>query len=243
MKRVAFIIFAAGLVILETGCASSGKAALLSQKDPIALVSVVSNLNINWKGEEPVNPGNTGLLSRRPRREDPDIVVVSKMDEFIDTAGKLLRESFSNSAVINLADEETILNSRSYQEAQLNRHHLSRKMATPMGYRLVDHRDKNLPSALAREVGIQRSMFVEFNFTLDMATGFGKYGTCRANAEMMVLVLDARGKTIYRKILSAGSRPTIDVSDGKYSETGLLEILESVVTDVCLDFLDDLEYY
>ena len=250
MKRAAFVLLTmlvVGFVCLVAGCVSSGKAALLSQRDPIALVSVVSNWDINWKDEEPTDPSIVNPLvsptTRRAQREDPDLTTVSNAEELINTAELSIRDTMAGSGLINLAEKDTVLLSRAYQEARLNRYQINREDVYPEGYRLVDYRDKNFPPALAAETGIQRSMFVEFIFTKSMYSGFGKSGNCGAEVDMRVLILDARGRTLYNKTVSAGSRSSIKVSSGMYSQNGLAGLFDSAISDACYEFLYQLEDY
>jgi len=243
MKKTGFVFLAAALISLGTGCLSAGKAALLAQKDPIALVSIVSNQDINWKDEGSTDPNTAGLLQKRALRADTDMAIITGADELINTADGLIREALTNSGVINLAEKETVLNSQAYANARLNRFQVSRSqdILKPNNYRYIDIGDKKFPQALESETGIQRSMFVELNFTKSMATGIGKIGSCRANVDMTVTILDALGKTLYKTTVSVGSSDSIKVSNAVYSQSGMIGLLESAITDACDEFLDNLQ--
>jgi len=241
MRKAGLIIIAAILFGFGTGCQSSGKAALRTQKDPIALVSVVSNWDIIWKGEDPINPDNAGPLVKRSLRADPDMALVSNADELITNAEVLIQDNITDAGIITLADKQTVLNSGAYRGAGINKYQINREMVKPGDYAFVDYRDKNFPPALAAETGIQRSMFVEFDFTKSMGTGAGKFGNCRANVDMSVRILDANGKTLYRTTISLQSRDTTKVSNGVYSQSGLMSLFDSAITDAVYEFLDQLE--
>ena len=236
MKRAAFVLLVVNVVFLGAGCATSG-AALLAQKDPIALVSVVSNWDINWKDEDPINPNSAGFLIDKALRDDPDLTVVSYADELITTAETLFQNAIANSPLINLAEKKTVLSSRAYQEAKLNNIQINHKMVKPAEYRFVNYRDRNFPAAMINETGIQRSMFVEFNFTKSMVSGFGKNGNLRADIDMIITILDSKGKTIYRKMVSSWSGSSIRVASEVYSRTGLMELFEDAISEVCHEFL------
>ena len=240
MKKIGLIILAAVLMCFLGSCVSSGMAALRTQRDPIALVSLVSNREINWKGEEAVDPDKVGPITKRALRAEPGSSVTSFAEELIYTAENLFRDTMAGSGIIYLAEKEKVLQSRAYQEARLSRHQVSRKMATPAGYRLIDFRDKNFSVSLAEETGIQRSLYVEFDFAKAMTSGLGKNGNCQAVLDMTILVLDARGKTVLNKIYTLGSRDSIKVSSGVYSENGLMDLLTSAISDACYEFLDQL---
>ena len=242
MKKTGLILLAAAIILLGASCVSPGREALLYEIKPIALVSVVSNWDINWTGEDPVNPNLVGAPTRRALRANPDMAILSNAEELITTAERLFRDTMAVSGgLITLADRETVFNSRAYQEAPLNRRRMVRAYVLPDGYRLIDPRDRNFPQALAAETGIQRSMFVEFNFTKTMRTGFGKNGTCGAELEMRVLILDSGGRRLYSRTFSIGSRDTISVSSGMYSRSGLMSLFESAINDAALEFLYHLE--
>ena len=241
MKRAGIVSLIMMIICFGAGCASAAKAALRTQKDPIALVSVVSNDDINWKGEDSIDPKTAGYFTNRTLRADPDLAIISKADQLINSADKLIRDTLADSGVINLADKETVFRSRSYQDARLNKYQINREQLKPDDYRFIDYRDKNFPPALATETGIRRSMYVEFVFTKSMATGIGKNGSGRASLDMTLFVLNDLGKRIYRKTYSLGSRSTMKVSLGVYSHSELISLFEEAIVDACYDFLDDLD--
>ncbi|MCL2380590.1 MAG: hypothetical protein FWC64_03230 [Treponema sp.] len=241
MKKAGFVLFAAALLVLGAGCASPGRAILLSEPEPVALVSVVANWDINWHGEDPVNPNFIGASTRRALHADPDLTIVSNTEELIYTAERHIREIMGWSGIIELADRETVLLSRAYQEAGLNRRRMSRPYVLPAGYRLINPRDREFPQALAAETGIRRSMFVEFTFTKAMRSGFARNGNSGANLDMGVLILDAGGRTLYNRTFSLGSRGAISVSNGMYSHSGLMALFDALIIDACHEFLYRLE--
>ena len=242
MKRAGFVFFAVVLASLGTGCVSSGKAALLSQREPIALVSVISNWDINWKDEDSTDPNTLGPLAKRTLRSDPGNAIISNADGLINNAEDLIRETMSSSGVIHFADKETVLRSNVYQKAEENKYQISHEMVKPIDYRFIDFRDKNFPGAFAAETGIQRIMFVEFTFTKAMATGVGKNGSCKAMVDMTVSIVDAQGKSLYKQTVSLASRDSTKISNGVYSQSGLMSLFDSAVTDACYEFMDDLQY-
>ena len=242
MKKAGLFLFAAFMVLLGTGCATVGREALIYDVRPIALVSVVSNWDINWTGEDPVNPNLFGAPTRRALRADPDMAIKTNAEELIITAERLFRESMAVSGgLIELVDRETVFNSRAYQEAPLNRRRMNRAYVMPEGYRLIDPRDRSFSQAFAAETGIQRSMFVEFTFTKAMRSGFGKNGTCGASLDMNVLILDEEGRRLYSRTFSLRSRGTTSVSNGMYSRSGLMSLFESAISDASFEFLYHLE--
>ena len=239
MKKANFAFIVVGLILLATGCVSSGKV-IIEQRDPIALVSVVSNWDINWKGEEPTNPNVFSIIGNSTLRGDPDMTLVSNADELINTAETLFRNTINASPIINLAEKETALSSRAYRESRTNEPARNTRVK-PADYRFVNFRDKNFPAALAGETGIKRVMFVQFDFTKSMLSGLGKNGNGRADVDMTVLILDSNGKTLYNRKFTSWSESTIRVTGGVYSQTGLMELFEEAITNTCNEFLSRLE--
>ena len=239
MKRAGFVFIVFGLIYFGAGCASTGKAELLAQKGPIALISVVSNEDINWKDEAPTNPSSIGPLVRRKLRTDPDLAVITRADELINIAESIVRNTMAVSEQINLAEKETVLNSRAYQDAKTKKYP-NRDMVKPENFRFTDYRDKIFPPALAAETGIQLSLYVEFNFTKFIYTGLSLFGTCRANVEMTVIIVDANGKILYRKTNTAASESTTKVTNGIYSQPELIELFRESISDACHIFLEQL---
>ncbi|MCL2373874.1 MAG: hypothetical protein FWC65_01355 [Treponema sp.] len=241
MKKIGFVLLAAALAYLGTSCVSPGRAELLSDTSPIALVSITSNWDINWKGEEAVNPNFIGAGTRRTLRADPDLTVVSNAEELIIAAERIFRETVGWSGLIYIAEQETVFNSRAYQEAPINRRRTAQDIVMPSGYRLIDPRDRNFPQALAAETGILRSMFVDFTFTKIMRSGFSRTGNCGADLDMRVFIQDTGGRTIFNRTFSVVSRNTISVSGGIYSRSGLMALFEEAIADAAYEFLYHLE--
>jgi len=242
MKRAGIVLFSVALVFLGAGCATPGRELLLTDVRPIALVSVVSNLDINWQGQEPVNPNLAGSSTRRAIRADPDLTLVSNAEELITTAERLIRESMTASGnLIILAERDTVLHSRAYREAELDTRRMNREHIMPAGYRLVSPRDRAFPPALAAETDIQRSMFIDFTFTKSMRSGFARTGNASADVDMRVLILDDTGRTMYSRTFSLSSRGRLSVSNGMYSHSALMALFESAIIDASFEFLYHLE--
>ena len=239
MKRFTFV-FIVLIVTFLSGCASSKKAAILGQKDSIALVSVISNRDINWKDEDSMKPGDVGIFGKRTLNRDPDLAMISNADELIVKAEQIFRDTVAGFDLINLSDKDVVLGSRAYQESKINMY-INRDLTKPKEYRFVDSGDRNFPQALFAETGIRRTMYVEFNFTKAMAYGAGKFvGSLRANIDMRLLILDDHGKKIFQKKYSVVDGETTKVANSSYSESELMSLLEQAITNACYDFLEDL---
>jgi len=233
-------VFSILLILIASGCASSGQAIFLAEKEPIALVSVVSNAGINWRDEEPISNPDANVLFRLSLRKDPDLTLMSNAGELITTAESLIRNTLAFSPQMIIAESGAVTGSNAYRNARQSRTFSADKMVSSAGLQPIFYRDKDFLSALANETGIRYCMFIEFNFTTAMVTGLGKIGKARACIDMLVTIVDTQGKALYSKSFYLGSDLTFSVSFGEYSHSELIDIFESTIQDICYKFMDDL---
>jgi hypothetical protein len=205
----------------------------------VGIVYVVSNHDINWHGEEPTSSEESHYLMDNvfSRRRAETMIKISKADELVNEADTVFRKILSDSGIAVFTEKETLINARSYAEAEINSRLAAGNTVAAGGYRLINFRDKAFPGALARETGINCVMYVTFNFTKVMASGIGKTGTMRAQAALTALIIDASGKTLYNKTRTIKSADKIRVSGGFYEEDELMELFRSAISDACYDFV------
>jgi hypothetical protein len=234
-KTSIFLIF---VIFAFSSCAST-KSGLFSEA-PIALVSVVSNYDINWKDEEATSDSAISRSLRRALGADEDWVIFTRADTIIDEIEEIIRKTLEASPLVSLAPKENVLGSRAYNEARIDLAQQKDRMVKPDGYRLISHLDKNFYPILAKETGIERSLFITLDLTKEMYSGFSKNGNGRAKVEMTVVLKDSRGKNLFYKAYTVSSSGTFKVTSGAYSQEELLEHLRSAINYVCQDFLDNL---
>ncbi|MCL2205510.1 MAG: hypothetical protein FWB82_03205 [Treponema sp.] len=236
--------FALGMIVFvfagfAVSCATPARSAVLADGRPVALVSVVSNWDINWHGEAEVNPALIGAASRRALRDDPDLAIISNADVLINSAERILRQAaFASGGLITFSDREELLESNAYRQANLNRRRINSAHSIPDGFRLIDPRDRNFPQALAEEKGIYRSMFVDFTFTKAMRSGFGRNGSGGVNVAMRVQIVDDGGATLYNRTFNVISRDTLRVANGRYSSSELMALFDASILDAGHDFIE-----
>jgi hypothetical protein len=236
MKRYGIIVVFVWIIL---GCATFGKGRELSSYAPVGIVYVASNYDINWHGEEPAVSDESNYLFDNifSKRRAETMTRISKADGLVNEADTLLRKTLSDSGIAAFAEKESMINSRSYTEAKTNRRLERKEFVKAEGYRFINFRDKAFPGALARETGINSTMYVTFNFTKVMASGIGKRGTMRAQVATTALIIDASGKTLYNTTRTLKSADKISVSGGFYDEDELTELFRATISDACYDLV------
>jgi hypothetical protein len=235
MKRLGFFVAIGGLLILS-GCYTLDKTKDFTPYNPVGIVSVVSNYDINWMGEAATvsSPVSNFLRKTVGGKTDETLTVISKADTLINDAELSIREIIGGSGAVVFMDKDTVLNAASYLEAPEIRR---TEIAKANGYRFIDYRNKKAAAKIAGETGMQALMFVNFTFTKEMASGVGKNGDFRANVVMNVTVTDKTGKMLYYKNFNTSSRK-MHVSWGKYSHDELMDIFKPAIADACHLFLE-----
>ena len=226
---------------LFTGCMTAEKSKIF-RETPAALVSVVSNGDINWKGEEATNLSLVSRSIRRSMEEDPDLGVITAADTLIGDIETLIMAALNSSPQIMMAPRTTVTGSRSYNQAAVNVHQEKTGMAKPADFRFINYRDKKFMSGFAAETGVNKFIFVTLDLTKTMSSGFGKLGNCRATIAMSVMIRNDRGKTLFNKKYEIPSRDQTKVSNGMYSQHELRQMIMSAIGDACSQFLDDITY-
>jgi hypothetical protein len=242
-SKVKHILIAGIFACLCMGCISTEKARITAAS-PVAVISVVSNYDINWDGEGPSLSSSVSSKAGRlfwgaiRKPVDDGQVDISTADIILDEADAILRETIAGSGLTAVVDKDRVINAPAYGQAKLNiRQEKDDNIVAAEGYRLVNSRDKTLAAALSGETGAGSCMSVVFNFTKVVASGVGKNGTMRAQVVMTVIMVTASGKTIYNRTHRVVSEEKIDVRGGSYNEEEFAELLRSAVSDVCYEFI------
>jgi hypothetical protein len=224
------------------GCASVSKPSIMAGTGPIAVVSVTSNRDINWEGEEEtMEKSATNLLRKATRASrDTTLVIKSSAEELINTAWGIIRQELGVPGSPGLAEQDLVLNSQAYLAAEEKKEYQTADLVKAEGYRFLDYRDKLFPPQLAAETGLGTLLFVDFAFTKIMGSGVGKNGRGRANVVMTLIGVNAQGKVIFRRSYVGSSYSSIEVKAGMYSHSGLINLFEETLRGVCYDFAEDL---
>jgi hypothetical protein len=220
-----------------------GKGKDITHYAPVAVVSVVSNYDINWFEEEPTTRSMVGdfVRSALNLRDDKTKVIISKADELINDADTLLRTALAGAGFGEIADKDRVIQADAYGAAGINPHQAGENTITAAGYRPVYYRDRSFPPNLAGEIEVKSCMFVVFNFTKKMISGIGKNGTFRAELAMGITLIDEAGKTIYSRTFNTYSFDKIAVSGGGYYHEELMELFQEAIAEACGQLIMDLK--
>jgi hypothetical protein len=220
-----------------------GKGRDITHYAPTGIVSVASNYDINWFGEQPLVQNSVSDFIRNTlwRRNDQEMVIVSKADVLVNDADSLLRTALAGAGFGEFAEKDRILQAQSYSNGKINPIQEKNGMIPAEGYRLVYYRDKAFIANMAGETGIQSGMFVAFNFTKNMASGIGKQGTFRVQIDMEVIMVNREGKMIYSKTFNITGHDRIPVSGGAYYHEDLMDSFQDILAEACDLLIADLK--
>jgi hypothetical protein len=133
----------------------------------------------------------------------------------------------------------TVINAVAYQNAKTDKIAVKAGFIQPKDYRLVDVRDTAFAQSLAREIGAQGTLFLEFTFFKQMSTGMGKNGTMRAQVQMLATLIDTNGKAYFQKVYVASSKDTIGVVMEVYDTDKFMDMIPPIITTVIEQFTED----
>ena len=242
IKKMLLCITAASLLLLSA-CGGFPRARTrdFSAHAPLALVTVVSNQDIYWYGENAFgsnNPLVTNIVRDQfgLRRAERETVRISDASELINEAEQMLRMVLSESDVFRLVDRELVINSASYIAAGSDTPRRARQIAA-QGYRFIDHNDRQFAARLSQELGVNSLLFVTFDFNKEMASGFGKTGTCRARVRMETVLVDSSGRRLFRDEFNTISSDRISVRNGTYYHDEMIDLLREAIGEACLRFI------
>ena len=241
MKNV-LILIAAGSLLLLTACASSpkGKGRDFSRRAPLGLVMVVSNQDIGWLGEKNLQDKNTpGGVVRNilGLKKDDEKVRYSTADELVNEADSILRKLITEAEVFRLEDKDRVIGSINSAAAKSKSAKMPADKITADGYRYLNYRDKQFAANFSAETGVKSLLYVTFDFSKEMVSGFMKNGKLRSRVLMEAIVVDASGKFLFRDEFEAFSSEKIEATDGAYSENELMDILKEAIGEVCYRFV------
>lgn len=241
MKKV-ILSFTAVCFIL-TGCAST-----ITNPDtvnPIGIVSIMSNSQIGWYGEEKEEASLLGSILNNVVNEKQDeglSTLLSRADILIGEAEGILRNTLADSGKVSVLDKNTVLDSDAYKLAEMSTLFSISDFIYPEGYSPVDYKDKNLAKNLYKELGATSSLYVDFTFNKKVIFGVEQNGKLGAFVAMSVKIVNSKGKVIFQKSYRAQSEDSTAVVGGIYDPQKLLDLFPETVQEVCDSFIEAFDY-
>lgn len=227
-KIILFLIPCIALV----GCASSGNVKGLSTFSPFGVVSVSSNSEVTWFGEEKKSSGMLGDTLR--------IAVKSQNNGLVTKADEILATTLNKASGIRVIDKKTILNSKTYVSSKENMMAKLSDLVQPAGYKFINQKDAAFVAKMAEETGVTGNIYVTFNFTKRIVTGIAKNGSMGAYVTMNVIIMNASGKPVLQKSYYGASDQNIMLIAGVYDPMALLNLFPTAITAACQSFANDI---
>ena len=229
---------AVALLILTAAAGCSTVPRDFSAHTPMGLVMVLSNQNINWFDERnPSSDGDIADLIRNLLGTESDGTTVrdSRADFIVNEADTILRIFLTEAGVFNLADKEHVILNRDYAAAPQGR--TPSNQITAQGYRYINYRDSEFNTRISGAMGLQSLLYVTFEFSKEMISGFGRTGRARVRVAMNTIMVNSAGRVMYRDEIITHSRETMDVSSGFYLEEELMDLFIEAIGEACYYFV------
>jgi hypothetical protein len=246
MKKIASILFLSALIAcLASGCASVSSMKALAGTPRIAIVSVGSNGDIGWQGDEDSGGGLVSGLGNLASNSGTKVnsetaALLSRADTLIDEAEAAFTAAMGRVRSTAILPKAAVLGSKAYAAAQ-EQELLGLARLKPAGYRFVNGMDKKLASALKAETGADGIMSADFTFEKAMKTGIGKNGSMRAGVTLTISVLSASGKRVLGKTYYSASKKELPVLAGIYDPAALGQAFSEAIGLACAKCVDDLD--
>jgi hypothetical protein len=205
----------------------------LSSHLPLGIITVVSNSNIYWDGEDAEHS------DRLKRKDTPEKTRVSKADVLISDAEAIFQQSFANAEITALVPKDQIIRSQAYQNAKQKRGWKNKRTCLAEGYEPINYGDKKFAAALAEETGVKAGIYIVFDFSKGMVSGIGKTGSFQAQVYMKVIIVDAAGKVLYKWVRFVTSDDRIQVSRRAFNQQELLDLFRSTIAKTCYLFIQE----
>ena len=239
------LVFAAVLAVslLFSACSSFDPFEDLSLLDPMGIVRVSSNTEIDWHAEEDGNTLGGSLLGAvanavvSEAKDENVSNLLSRADLLVDQAEAALRVSLEEVGTVTIADKESVLTSGAYDNVDdtLKFEHTNTLRAE--GYKYFSPNDeKALASRLRKEIGTKSLLYADFTFEKIMDSGVDKNGMMAVGVEMWIQMYNDEGDRIYAQGYRAQSDKTIPVVAGLYDPHDMMALFPPVIDEVCRDF-------
>ncbi len=231
------------LTLVLTGCASLNEPKLLQPLTKVALVSVVSNDQLYFRGDKPPQPSvANGLLSQQTNQGNSNALlntVLEKTDGLLAKGDELLTTALGSARGVTLTTKDDLFASKVYQGAWDDKLG-GMVLLTPVGYRFVKADDPNLASGLAKQLGVNGLFTANFLFQKEVTLGVADNGSMGARTTLTITAHDATGRLVFRQVYLGQSKDTELLVAGVY-DPQKFQVLGEQATKAAVDkFATDL---
>ncbi len=241
MKRLFTVLFGLAL-LLSFGCSSYDPFADLSLIDPMAIVRVSADTEIDWNNESNDTLGGSllgGVANKviNDAKDEKVSTILSRSDLLVDQAEEVLRTSLEEVGTIRIVDRDAVLGSNAYSAVEDTRSLMTTSVIPAAGYKFFSNKgEESLASALEKETGAKSQIHAHFTFEKIMDTGISKNGAMGVSVELYIEMIDDEGKRIYSGYYWEQSRDTTPVVAGIYNPEDMMSLFTVPLEKVCREF-------
>lgn len=238
MKKLIMSIVAISLAL--TSCVSAPGLKDLSLVDPIGVVSVTSNGDIGWYGEEKEAPGlfnNVIGKKLNAKKDDKTSAVLSRADNLVELLDQKLTTKLSEQTAVAYVEKDVVVNSNAYLAISEDKQ-MSVSLIKAANYKFLNAHDSTFASNLNADTGIKGQVHINVDFTKKMMSGLGKTGKLGVSLVMNVQIIDTEGKNIFTKSYFSMSKGTTKIVAGVYDPTKLTILYEEVIEEATINFVN-----
>lgn len=199
---------------------------------PVAAITIMANNEISWEGETAKSGGLLKVMANKDAEEndnDDTLILKGLTKPLMNDAVNAVYEVFAEEG-IELIDENAVLNSDAYSNAEDNKMYKMALNVTKNGYKLIGAKDDSVKNIIS-EVGASSAVIVNLNIQKTMVKGVGKNGTMTAFVNAVIEFCDASGKTVKSVNGFAKGSDVIDVKMDKYDAVGLAAMYPDVIRE------------
>jgi hypothetical protein len=231
MKKIMSVGISVIVCLVCIGCATTGSLDKQTVIAPLGILSVTSNNEITWYGEEQKSEGILGNALRKAAKEQLN----EKPGDLVVMAEGILHDALMGQG-IEVVDTQRIISSDAYTQAKEDSLTKASGILTPDGYRYVAAKNSDLIKDLGVQTGVKSGLYVYFDFSKMISTGVAKNGTAKACVSMNTTLVNSDGKIIFQKSFFKSSADTFTVVAGIYNPESLMKQYPDVIQEICNEF-------
>lgn len=194
-----------GALVL-VGCGGAKKLAAVKSLSKTAVVEISAGKTVDWCSLDKENQQSTGAgiqssvkmikaLSKGKSLSEAATEAMHPANTALASAYPLILKNISESGAFPLLDPAIVLEHEAYQAAPADTRR--GEVITPEGYKAVNFRDPEGMAKLSEGLGAEGLLQVRIEFIKCLYTGAGASGQAKALADVMLVVKDRNGNTLW----------------------------------------------